>query len=192
MTRILLLAALLSAAEYRLKWDDLPALATGKRVSIRLPDGSRVKGKVVAVTREDISVEARGRHVTAVPRAAVKQMDLARGKGYTWRVIGATIMGGVGLAVGVPVMVYAEEAWIGALVAAGSPAIGWLIGWPPDTRVALHSHRRLMPRYSRLMRMSLNSVHFPGACACSSMGPSSTFSSLSYSSTVSPLIRTIT
>ena len=41
----------------------------------------------------------------------------------------------------------------------------------------------------RRTRMCWYSVHRPASCACSSMGPSSRFSSRSYSITVSPLIR---
>src|SRR5712692_7978478 len=46
------------------------------------------------------------------------------------------------------------------------------------------------PVYTRLMRTCLNSVQRPAWCACSSTWPSSRSWSWSYSSTVSPLIRT--
>ena len=79
LTTLLCGCALAEPRQLRLKWDELPAAITDKKVAFVLPDGTHVEGKVLAVEPDglrmkvakssDRSTQPKGMHL--VPRQAV-------------------------------------------------------------------------------------------------------------------------
>lgn len=130
----LLMAA--AASAHDVKWGDLARIAEGRKANVTLNDGSRVKGKVVAVTPDGLRMVAGNREVLA-PRREVKELRISRTTKH-WRPIGTAI----GLGAGLPPAVvlharFANEGagtpWI-ALVAVVPAAVGYLAGWSADRK----------------------------------------------------------
>ena len=126
---------------YQLRWGDLAPHATGRKVRVALADRTRIEGRALAVEADSLVMEitktsnrqayAKGRG--SIPRTAVSELRVTRMKGYTGRVVGASILG-------VPGSFYVgylatedagnPDVWApGAVCIAGLTALGYYLGW---------------------------------------------------------------
>jgi hypothetical protein len=100
--------------EIQLRWDELSGLAVGKEIDLRLNDGTRVTGELLAVRPDALSIDVsktsdkrtypKGQR--EIPRASVSTFEIRRLKTARWRVVGtsagvvAGIFAGAGVSVG--------------------------------------------------------------------------------------------
>jgi len=125
--------------EYVLKWNDLPPMVAGRKLTATLRDGTRVKGKALAVEPEGLRMRVAGSETT-VPRAAVARLKVSRGT-WRWRVIGTAI--GVGAGAPAAGFLHARLYNEGtsspavALVVVVPAALGYLAGWAADRHTTL-------------------------------------------------------
>jgi hypothetical protein len=140
-----------AVAPQRLTWEELPQLV-GKHVSIPLYDGGAVAGKVITVEADALLIQvakstdpvAHPKGPMRVPRDKLHVLDL-HGKGVKYRVLGTTLglgaglVGGAGVAIGVQGGLFSDErggaagaAFVGVI--AGVTAAGYLVGNAADRR----------------------------------------------------------
>ncbi len=140
------------SSAYRLQWGDLGRIVTNRRVSLTLPSGIRLQGDVTSVEPDslvlfvtktsDKRAYPKGRGL--VPRPEVTTLRVSKTTGYTWRVAGTAIGGGLGALLGVGLAQYASSRG-GHAVAAGvagvviPTALGYLGGWSADRKTFLVS-----------------------------------------------------
>lgn len=135
---------------YRLQWRDLPRMITDHKVVMKLPDGTRVQGKVLSVEPDAMVLDitkTSDKHAYAkghgsVPRAAISEFRLVKRTGHTWTVVGTAIGAGVGLALGGVAAVYggnegADVAGPVAALIAGPTALGFWGGWVSGRKTVL-------------------------------------------------------
>lgn len=135
---------------YRLAWDDLAPLVTGAGIALELPDGTRLRGRVMSVEAESLTLDVTktsnrsvyGKGRVSLPRSAVREMKITKWRGATGRVIGTTIgvvlgsVPGLGVAFGAIL----EGAYWGPVIAgiiALPPSLGYLLGREADRRQML-------------------------------------------------------
>jgi hypothetical protein len=138
---------------YRLQWRDLPRMITDHKVVMKLPDGARVQGKVLAIEPDAMVLDitkTSNKHAYpkghgSIPRAAVTEFRLVKRTGHTWTVVGTAVGAFVGLLLGGSVLAYASnETGITGGVAcgavaliAGPTALGAWGGWVSDKKTVL-------------------------------------------------------
>jgi hypothetical protein len=129
---------------FRLEWRDLDRMVHGKNIDITLPSGIRLKGRVMAIEQDAMTLDVgktsnkraypKGRSV--VPRAEVTRFRLARREEHRWSAIGAGIGGAIGVfaAIGAAQVPVSDGAKAGAagLAVAIPAAIGFGFGWAAD------------------------------------------------------------
>jgi hypothetical protein len=128
---------LLFAADISTHWNDLAHLIVGKTVLVGLPQGNRVKGRVVSVEAGSLTVETGGGR-QSVQRESVREIRVSSRSGYKWRLIGTAVGAGVGTAIAIPVLSEThnegssnyDAAAVGII--AGLAAVGYLVGWSTD------------------------------------------------------------
>lgn len=133
----------------QISWHDLP-IVIGKNVSLVMPGGAVISGKVVGVHAEAMKVNvtrtsepgAYPKGEVRVPRASLRTLEV-RTKSRKFRVLGtllggiAGFAGGLGAAIGIQGGILSQErpgaagaAWIG--VTAGGAVAGYLVGSRSD------------------------------------------------------------
>ncbi len=136
--KIVAVCALLamSARALDVRWSELGPLADGRKARLTLADGSRVSGRIVAVTPEGVRLVT-SKQETLVPRAQVKRLRISRNSRH-WRPIGAAIGLGAGLPGAVVVHTYLNNEGAGtplvSLLAIVPAGIGYLVGWSLDRK----------------------------------------------------------
>ena len=75
---LLMCSCLAMSKETAVRWSNLAGLISGRSVIIGLEDGKRIKGTVVSVEADSISVQTRS-HQELVPRKSIREIRL-RGK----------------------------------------------------------------------------------------------------------------
>jgi hypothetical protein len=100
--------------EIELRWNELSGVAVGKNIDLRLTDGARVKGELLVVRPDALSIDVSKTSNKAIypkgqrdiPRASVSTFEMRRLKTVRWRVVGtaagvfAGIFTGAGVTVG--------------------------------------------------------------------------------------------
>src|SRR5690242_3299024 len=66
--------ALAAPAELQLHWGDLSGRIGGRQISLDLPDGSHLKGRVVAIRADSLEMEVSGSQ-RSIPRASVGRLN---------------------------------------------------------------------------------------------------------------------
>jgi hypothetical protein len=148
-------APLRAASPQQITWQCLPVL-TGKNVSLVMPGGALISGKLAAVDAEALTVNvarttdpgAYPKGEVRVPRASLRTLQVQT-KGRKFRVIGtffganAGIAGGYQAAIGIQGSVLspkhraaAAAAFIG--IATGGAVAGYLVGNRADRRSAIY------------------------------------------------------
>lgn len=135
--------AMLLLVEYHLEWRDLPQQVLGRNVSFHTPEGVRLKGRVLAIEQDGMRLKitrssdrrAFPKGDCLVPRGSITQMEVNKTPGHTWRVVGITILGALGITVGVPLLAFGEMPAAAALVMASGLGLGYLCGWGADRKV---------------------------------------------------------
>ncbi|HWQ55292.1 MAG TPA: hypothetical protein VN442_16520 [Bryobacteraceae bacterium] len=131
-----LVATVATAHGYDSKWGDLGPVATGRKTSVSLRDGSRVRGKVVEVAPEGLRM-ATSKQEIFVPRREVRALRVSRTTKH-WRAIGTVIGLGAGLPGAVVLDARLSNEGAGspavALVAIVPAALGYLAGWSADRK----------------------------------------------------------
>lgn len=132
-----LMAAVVAAAQgYESKWGELGPVATGRKTSVTLRDGSRVRGKVVEVAPEGLRM-ATSKQELFVPRRDVRVLRVSRSTKH-WRPIGTAIGLGAGLPAAVVLDARLSNEGAGspvvALVAIVPAALGYMAGWSADRK----------------------------------------------------------
>ncbi len=125
---------------YVLQWRDLPPQLVGRNIALRLPDGARLSGTVLDVQDDGLRINVRRtsqkrlypKGDSLIPRGSVREVEVRKSGGHTWRVVGAAIMGGIGFAAGMPFIAIAGEAALGTGIIAGGTGLGYLMGWSSD------------------------------------------------------------
>ena len=96
-----------------LRWEELAGVAAGKDVELLLTDGTRLKGELLVVRLDALSIDViktsnkriypKGQR--EIPRAAVSEFEMRRLKSGKWRVVGTTlgVVGGIFAGAGVAV-----------------------------------------------------------------------------------------
>jgi hypothetical protein len=122
VTVCLLLAgsAIGAPAELQLRWVDLAGQIGGRQISLDLPDGSHLKGRVIAVRTDSLEMEVSG-NKRSIPRTSARRLNLEN-KVRNTKLIGAGIGGGI--VVGSAGAGYATQDYSGAAVAIIGAAIG--------------------------------------------------------------------
>ena len=64
-------SAIAAPAELQLRWVDLAGRIGGRQISLDLPDGSHLKGHVIAVRTDSLEMEVSG-NKRSIPRASVQ------------------------------------------------------------------------------------------------------------------------
>ena len=141
MKRILALlltfCCLASAKEQAVHWSDLAPLITGKEVVVRLQNGKRVKGRMVTVGADSLTVETSAGQ-RSIARSSLQEIRLPKKAGYKWRILGTAMGAGAGVAVSVPLLRYAHNEGsstyngVAAGLIVGLAALGYLGGWSAD------------------------------------------------------------
>ena len=139
------------AADLQLKWTDLSGTVLDHDTQLVLPDGTVLRGIVVAV-RDDVLIlnvrrtsnaKAWPRGQASIPRASVSVLNIRRTRGAAGRTIG-TVVGGVG-GLGASIAILASH-WdlstggsVGILVGmtAGLATVGYFVGSSIDQRLTV-------------------------------------------------------
>lgn len=126
---VLLNQAMLAAnpKELSLRWNDLAPAVAGMRVSLALPDGVRIEGRVAAVEPEALRIritktsdpKAQPKGETSIPRTAVSMVQVER-YGVRWR-IACTAIG--------PIFVSAAAAGYASRAGPSGSALSALVGF---------------------------------------------------------------
>ncbi len=117
-------------AQVEIAWSELAGFAVEQRVSITLPDSTRLEGEVLAVRPNSLVLDVRKtsnkklypKDQTEIPRTSVTEVKIIRHVGPALRIVGG-ILGGLGGAFGVGALGFVTD----------SPAAllpGMLIGIP--------------------------------------------------------------
>ena len=117
-----------------LRWEELSGVAAGKDVDLRLTDGTRLRGELLVVRPDSLSIDvnktsnekAYPKGQREVPRASVSEFEMRRLKSAKWRVVGTTlgVVGGIFTAAGVAVGLCGFECGNGAAWAALGTGVG--------------------------------------------------------------------
>src|SRR4029453_8773225 len=88
-----------------LRWEELSGVAVGKDVDLHLTDGTRVRGELLVVRTEALSVDvsktsnkrAYPKGQREIPRASVSEFEMRRLKTSRWRIVGTSVgvVGGI-------------------------------------------------------------------------------------------------
>ena len=128
--------------QLNLKWSELEQVVVGRKVTMVLPDGETIEGKVQSIGPDDLIIDTKktsnkmkyAKGKCAIPRTSISVLRLGEVRGK-WRVIGTVIGGGTGAIVGAGFYTYANNEAnpnLGAGVAAGliggGAALGYLAG----------------------------------------------------------------
>ena len=107
-----------------LRWEELSGVAAGKDVDLRLTDGTGLRGELLVVRPDSLSIDvnktsneqAYPKGQREVPRASVSEFEMRRLKSAKWRVVGTTlgVVGGIFTAAGVAVGLCGFECGNGA------------------------------------------------------------------------------
>lgn len=133
-----------AANQERVSWRELPAFTKERSISLELPDGVKLHGKVLGVEADKLSFDVsktsdkqrypKGR--VSIARDSVRSFRMNR-TGAKWKVISTAIGLGAGLAIAIPVNAYAHNEGDGAPLAVAAiiivPAVlGFLAGRSAD------------------------------------------------------------
>jgi len=117
-----------------LRWEELAGVAAGKDVELLLTDGTRLKGELLVVRPDALSIDViktsnkriypKGQR--EIPRAAVSEFEMRRLNSGKWRVVGTTlgVVGGIFAGAGVAVGLCGYECGGGAAWAALGTGVG--------------------------------------------------------------------
>ena len=132
--------------ELRTTWRELAGVAAGRKISIVLPDGARVQGKVLAVESDKLMLDVTKtsdkrtfpKGTASLPRASVRSFTMIQTR-TLWKIVGTAIGLGGGLAIAAPVNAYAHNEGDGAPLAVAAiiavpTALGFLAGWSADRK----------------------------------------------------------
>ena len=135
--------ALAASEEWELSWSEIGAVISGRKISVDLPDGEKVRGNALVVEDDGLRMAVkrssnRKKHpkgVTVIPRASISEMRLIE-TGSKWKVIGAVAGVGGGLFLAGLVAYYVGPAgFFGVWGATGAVCIA--AGFSADRRVTL-------------------------------------------------------
>ena len=135
---LLLISQLATASEISVHWHDLPAMVTGKDIVVDTARGDHIRGVVLAVEGDSITLQTRRRGRQPVARTEVSDIRIPRKSSYKWRMIGAAIGGGAGAAIATPVLAETHNEGssrydgAAAAVVAGLAIVGFVLGWNAD------------------------------------------------------------
>ena len=140
------LESIAAPKELRTTWRELAGVAAGKKISIVLPDGARLRGNVLAVENDKLVLDVTKtsdtrtfpKGTTSLPRASVRSFTMVQTR-TLWKIIGTAIGLGGGLAIAAPVNAYAHNEGDGAPLAVATiiavpTALGFLAGWKADRK----------------------------------------------------------
>ena len=148
LTALMLFTGLpLSAAtQEHVSWRELPAYTKERTISLELPDGVKLRGKVLGVEADKLTFDVEKtsnkqlypKGKATIARASVKSFQMNR-TGAKWKLIATTIGLGAGLAIAAPVNTYAHNEGDGAPLAIAAiilvPAVlGFLAGRSADKK----------------------------------------------------------
>ena len=96
-------APTLQSKQVQITWEELSALVIDRKISITLPDGTRLQGEALAVRPDALVLDVQKtsnknlypKGQTEVPRPAVSEVRVIRLRGPVMRIIGG-ILGGIG------------------------------------------------------------------------------------------------
>jgi hypothetical protein len=125
-----------AASDVRVTWAKLPELVTGRKITLVTKSGATLRGRVEQVTQDRLVLRGGKAGPTEVPRAGLTTFEM-KTSGAKWKIIGAAIGAGVGIAGAVPVNAYAHNEGDGAplvvaAIVAVPAALGFLMGWMAD------------------------------------------------------------
>lgn len=146
----LLTAQAVAAEKLRLTWDEAGRKISRKNVTLILPDGVEVSGKVVEFQPGGMSLDIRktsNRSAHPKGRALIARQDISAVQfslhGFVWQLVGtgAGFVGGGYLGVEAALRTYGDENSAGLKVAvavwAGITALGFLLGRVADHKTIL-------------------------------------------------------
>ena len=131
----------------RVAWRDLHTLIGGRKITLVLPSGVELKGRVLAVDEQRLVLDVRktsdertqpkGR--AEIPRASVRSFAMTRNRNI-WKAVGAAAGLGAGLAIAIPVNTYSHNEGDGAPLAVAAAiavptALGFLAGLSADRKM---------------------------------------------------------
>ena len=135
--------------ELKLRWSELPGHISGHKISLSLPDGHYVEGKVISVQSDTLEMNIskssdrkaipKGKH--SFPRLSISQVGL-KTKRIRGRIIG--VSSGLAVSAGSIAAGLAMQSWSGfgvAVIGAGAGfavmVVGFLIGNEHDRQLTL-------------------------------------------------------
>ena len=152
--------------DLRLQWSELPPVVSGQNIEMVLPDATRVKGKVMAITEDELRMritatsksQAWPKGDASIPRAAVSVIRIVK-RSKTWRAVltpavPAGLLGVMALATSAvqPAPAPQEVIPVGMAVTLGSTIAAYYVGKKldllEDTRITVipdHRSAVLLP-----------------------------------------------
>jgi hypothetical protein len=125
--------------QLELKWSELGQVVVGRNVTIALPDGEIIEGKIQSIDLDSLIINikkttnklkyAKGK--CSIPRASISVLRTSEVQGM-WRVLGTSIGAGTGAAVGSAFYRYANnesDTELGSRVAVGAIIVGAGLGY---------------------------------------------------------------
>lgn len=134
---ILICVQIAFAGATSVHWSDLGPIIRGKEITVRLTDGTRLKGTGTSVDAESLVItNTRGRQ--SAPRNSIREIRVSRKAGYKWRLIGTALGAGAGAALSYPILAETHNEGSGrfdgaaAALIGGLAALGFWAGWRTD------------------------------------------------------------
>ncbi len=122
---------------YRLEWGDLAAIIADQKVSLVLPDATRLQGKVLAVEAQALALDitktsdrrAHPKGRASIPRTSVSVLRLSKPGGHVWQIVGGILGTFGGLAAG-GLLAWKSDNFATQLgIVVGAGALGGVGGW---------------------------------------------------------------
>lgn len=118
---------------FSLHWEELAPLVVGNRVDSVLTDGTRVKGKVLAVRPDALVLDSKAHEV---PRASISVLRVTK-TSATWRAVGTSVGTGLGMLIAIPYGAITRDFGGSVAIAAGGAGLGYLAGHSADHQVRI-------------------------------------------------------
>jgi hypothetical protein len=134
---ILICAQIAFAGAVSVHWRDLGPIIQGKEITVRLADGTRLRGIATSVDADSLTIDRASRR-QSVPRNSVREIRVSRKAGYKWRLIGTALGAGTGAALSYPILAETHNEGSGrfdgaaAALIGGLAALGFWAGWRTD------------------------------------------------------------
>jgi hypothetical protein len=141
----ILMALLASAPAWAdsmtLRWSELSPVIVNRTVSLKLADGTQIRGKAIEVEPQQLVLKVRKIGRQSIPRSQITTLDVSRPT-VRWRIVGTLAGAAAGVPLGVVAAIEKDGIFsksnggtaIGFVVIAAVTAGGFLLGWAADRR----------------------------------------------------------